>query len=306
MAVVAEGARTRIYLSPTPEMEDIARQAAASWKPDVEFCQQALGFRVGNYGMTKWSDLFTSRQLVALTTYTDLVSEARDKIRQEGLAYGMPDDRRGFDSGGTGATAYADAVSVYLAFAVDRSADFWCNLCIWANQPKNELVGHMFSRQAISMAWDFGENNPFSDSGGNFTKNLDYVVHGIKLLPSQGSASVFQYDAARIGRPESSDFRTVSTDPPYYDNIGYADLSDFFYVWLRKSLRPSSSICSPRSLFRKPKNWLRHRLVTVDEKRRRSSFCKGCQRPCTGLRVVSHPAGPATIYLRFQAIGDGG
>lgn len=300
MAVVAEGNRSRIYLSPTPEIEDIARQAVPSWKPDVEFCQQALGFRVGNYGMTKWSDLFTSRQLVALTTFTDLVSEARDKIRQDGLAYGMPDDGRGFDSGGTGATAYADAVSVYLAFAVDRSADFWCNLCIWANQPKNELVGHMFSRQAISMAWDFGENNPFSDSGGNFTKNLDYVVHGIQLLPSQGSASVFQYDAARIGRPESSDFRTVSTDPPYYDNIGYADLSDFFYVWLRKGLRPVFPRLLATMTVPKAEELVATPARHGGREKAEEFFLQGMTEAMHGLAGVSHPAGPATIFYAFK------
>ena len=125
------------------------------------------------------------------------------------------------------------------------------------------------------MAWDFGENNPFSDSGGNFSKNLDYVVRGIQFLPSQGSGSVFQLDAAQIGHKQSGfEYRTISTDPPYYDNIGYADLSDFFYVWLRKALRP----VFPRLLttITVPKNeeLVATPVVTVDGKRPSSFFLR--------------------------------
>jgi putative DNA methylase len=301
MAIVAEGTRSRIYLSPTIEMEEVAEQAVPSWKPDVEFFQQALGFRVGNYGMTKWSDLFTSRQLVALTTFSDLVTEVREKVRHDAVVAGMPDDGQSLDSGGTGATAYAEATCVYLAFAVDRSADFWCNLCIWANQPKNELVGHMFSRQAISMAWDFGENNPFSDSGGNFTKNLDYVVRGIQFLPSRGSSSVFQGDAAKTSDLQPSlELRSICTDPPYYDNIGYADLSDFFYVWLRQSLRAvfprllaTISVPKAEELVATP---ARHGGLENAER----FFLLRMTETMRGLASLSHPDGPVTIFYAFK------
>jgi len=302
--VVAEGNRCRIYLSPTQAMEDIARKATPSWKPDVKFFQQALGFRVGNYGMTTWSDLFTARQLLALTTFSDLVIEARAKTLKDALAAGMSDDGQGLETGGTGATAYAEAVSVYLAFAVDRSADFWCNLCIWANQPKNELVGHMFSRQAISMAWDFGENNPFSDSGGNFTKNLDYVVRGIEFLPSQGTSSVFQADAAQVGivkpQPGLPRLRSLCTDPPYYDNIGYADLSEFFYVWLRPALRDVfprllATIATPKAeeLVATP---ARHGGRENAEK----FFLENMTETMRSLAALSHPDGPVTIFYAFK------
>lgn len=301
MAVVAEGARSRIYLSPTPEIEAVARGAIPSYKPDVEFFQQALGFRVGNYGMTKWSDLFTSRQLVALATFSDLVSDARELIRRDAIAAGIPDDEKPLDAGGTGATAYAEATSVYLAFAVDRSADFWCNLCIWANQPKNELVGHMFSRQAISMAWDFGENNPFSDSGGNFSKNLEYVVRGIQSLPSRGSSSVFQADAAQVGRSQpDAEIRIISADPPYYDNIGYADLSDFFYVWIRRSLRSvfprllaTISVPKAEELVATP---ARH----GGREKAEQFFLQGMTEAMRGLASLSHSAVPITIYYAFK------
>src|SRR5439155_4679250 len=116
MAIVAEGARGRIYLSPTPEHEAAAGKAKPEWKPDVEFFQQALGFRIGNYGMTKWSDLFTDRQLVALTTFSGMVQEARERVKRDALAANQPDDGKPLATGGTGATAYADALAVYLAF----------------------------------------------------------------------------------------------------------------------------------------------------------------------------------------------
>ena len=140
--------RGRIYLSPTQESEDVARSGRLPcWKPEIEFFQQALGFRVGNYGMSKWCDLFTPRQLVALTTLSDLGVETRARILQDALAAGMPDDAKGLEAGGTSATAYAEAVSVYLAFAVDRCADFSNSVTRWVpgNQKVMNLFGQMFS-----------------------------------------------------------------------------------------------------------------------------------------------------------------
>jgi len=236
MAIVAEGERGRLYLEPISEQEAIAKEARPNWKPDVEFFQKALGFRVGNYGMTRWSDLFTERQNLALSTFSDLVQEARVRVKADSIAEEHLDDVMPLSNGGSGTAAYADAVATYLAFAISRSADFWSSLCTWANQPKNELVAHVFVRQALSMIWDFAEANPFSQSGGNFIKNLSYVGKGIELLGSGLPGVSAQVDAAllNIDRP-----RVVSTDPPYYDNIGYADLSDFFYVWLRRALKPT-------------------------------------------------------------------
>ena len=151
--------------------------------------------------------------------------------------------------------AYAEAVGLYLAFGISRSADFWSNLCIWANQPKNELVTHLFGRQAIPMAWDYAEASPFSNSGGNFEKNLSFVAKCIDNLTGTVSGFAEQIDARAN---HVSDDKLVSTDPPYYDNIGYADLSDFFYVWLRRSMRSTyPELSSPRSPYQRPKNWSR-------------------------------------------------
>jgi putative DNA methylase len=299
MAVVAEGVRGRVYLAPTSEMEALAAKAEPSWKPDVAFLQQALGFRVGNYGMTKWSDLFTKRQLLALTTFSDLISEVREKIRNDALAGGMLDDNISLESGGTETTAYAEAVCVYLAFAIDKSCVYWNTLCPWLNQPKNEIVGNAFSRQAVPMVWDFAEANPFSDSGGNIEKQVSYVCKVLEdaLCPNQHPGNVQQANASE---QTITNGKIVSTDPPYYDNIGYADLSDFFYVWLRRALRTTmpklfAIMATPKieELVATP---ARHGGLVEAEK----FFLDGMTTAIQRIAEQSHPSAPITIYYSFK------
>lgn len=234
MAIVAEGIRGRIYLAPTEDAEAVARSAQPTWKPSGAVPARLTGGTCVPYGLKEWGDLFTSRQLVALTTFSDLVGEARERIRQDGLAAGLPDDSRGLEVGGTGSRAYADAVSVYLAFALSRAVDRGSTLCSWDNSPKMEALRNTFGRQALPMVWDFAEGNPFSDSSGNWTNNVEWGAKVIDKLPALAGGSSQQADAQN---QEVSREKVISTDPPYYDNIGYADLSDFFYVWLRKTLR---------------------------------------------------------------------
>lgn len=210
MAVVAEGQRGRVYLAPNREHENAAASASPTWKPDVEFFRQALGFRVGNYGMSRWSDLFTPRQLVALNTFADLVQEAIALCGTDALAAGMGKDASELGNGGDGAVAYAQAVGLYLGLGVGRSADFWCSIATWSNAPKNELVSHAFTKQAIPMTWDFGECNPLSESGGNFTQNLSFIAKCIERLPSEGLGCVVQADAQTQSH---SGGKVVSTDP---------------------------------------------------------------------------------------------
>ena len=142
----------------------------------------------------------------------------------------MSEDRKSLEDGGTGAPAYAESVALYLGFALDKSAVYWNSLCPWLNQPKNEIIGNSLGRQAMPMAWDYAEANPLSDSGGNIEKQIDYIIKAIMLGPiAFGFGTAKQADAST--QSVSTD-KLVSTDPPYYDNIPYADLSDFFYVWL--------------------------------------------------------------------------
>lgn len=231
MAIVAEGQRGRVYLSPTQEHEEIVDSAQPEWKPETDLPEQALGFRVQNYGMTKHADLFTSRQLVALTNFSDLVSEARERVLESAVATGIPDGLP-LNEGGTGATAYADAVATYLAIAVDRLADRNSTICSW--DVGRDSTRNTFARQAIPMTWDFAEANPLSDSTGNFVGAVSWITKVIEISPCTTKGVVKQIDATISDAYAKS--IVVSTDPPYYDNIGYADLSDFFYVWLRRSL----------------------------------------------------------------------
>jgi putative DNA methylase len=232
MAIVAEGQGGRVYLSPDEEQVRIANSAQPEWKPDSNLPEQALGFRVQGYGMTKHADLFTPRQLVALTTFSDLVGEAREKIKADAVAAGIPDDNLPLNDGGIGATAYADAVATYLAFAVDRCADYWSSLNRW--QSANQQLTNTFSRQALSMIWDYAEPNPFSGKGGSFDNLFDWTIQSLPLLRTEVSGIVQQMNASVGDKHEIKPI--ISFDPPYYDAIPYADLSDFFYVWLRRSI----------------------------------------------------------------------
>jgi putative DNA methylase len=233
MAIVAEGDRGRIYLAPNEEHEKIAKEASPKWRPDSELPEHALGFRVQVYGMTKHADLFTDRQLVALTTFSDLIAEAREKAIEDTIAAGFGDDGKGLENGGLGATAYGDAVATYLAFAVDRGADYYSTIATWVNS--GEFLRNTFARQAIPMVWDYAECNPFSSSSGNFSGAIDWINNVIKSTPTEVNGFAFQTEVNSISK--NGNRLIFVTDPPYYDNIGYADLSDYFYIWLRKSLR---------------------------------------------------------------------
>ena len=297
MAIVAEGDRSRVYLPPTSEQEAAARKAAPEWKPDVEFFQQALGFRVGNYGMTKWSDLFTPRQLVALSTFSDLVEEASERVRHDATATGLPADGRQLRDGGTGAAAYAEAVGVYLAFAVSKTSNRASTICTF--KMSVECPGDTFGRQAVPMSWDYAEANTPSGPSGSFGSMVENVVAG--LLSNGANRDSFgtaiQADAAF--QTVSSE-KIVSTDPPYYDNIGYADLSDFFYVWLRRSLKPVfpdlfATLAVPKTeeLVATP-----YRHGSKDEAE--TFFLDGMASAIRRLSEQAHPVFPITIYYAFK------
>ncbi|MGM0931147.1 MAG: DUF1156 domain-containing protein [Actinomycetota bacterium] len=233
MAVVAEGNRSRIYVAPSPTHVEAAKLARPEDIPDASIPPQAPSFRVQAYGMNHWVDLFTNRQLVGITTISDLVTEVREQIVKDALSSGMPLGRR-LEEGGTDAEAYADAVVTYLGMALSRTLNKSTSICSWDSSPKMEAVRGLFARQAIPMAWDFAEANVLGSSSGNFVEDTEWVTRSLERLSMTGQAGVAtQADAS--SRPYSG--ALISTDPPYYDNIGYSDLSDFFYVWLRRSLR---------------------------------------------------------------------
>lgn len=295
MAIVAEGIRGRIYLPPSKEMETVAKSSNPENVPETQLPEKALGFRVQEYGMLKHRDLFTPRQLVALTTFSDLVQEAREKVIADAKAAGMVDDGKGLDAGGTGATAYGDAVAVYLTFCVDRCADFNNSLTGW--RQGNEKIMYLFARQAIPMVWDYGEANIMESVVGGFVTNLEYQVKCILKIGICAKGNSLLLDAAT---QDASIGKIISTDPPYYDNIGYADLSDFFYVWMRRSLRNVyldlfSTLTVPKA----------EELVATPyrhggKEKAETFFMDGMTRAIRNLAEQAHPAFPVTIYYAFK------
>ena len=295
MAVVAEGDRSRVYLIPSKEQEYIAFAAIPEQVPETSLPERALGFRVQEYGMTKWRDLFTDRQLVALTTFSDLVAEARDRVQRDAVAAGMRDDATPLRDAGTGTMAYAEAVGVYSVFAVARLADYYTSLGRW--QSANQQLSDMFGRPAIPMVWDYPEANPFSGKGGSFDNLFAWTIQSIANIGSWGVGKAFQFDA------QSQDpvaLSVVATDPPYYDNVGYADLSDFFYVWLRRS--QMSTFPDLFATLTVPKD---EELVATpyrhgSKKKAEMFFLDGMTQALRRLAEQSHPAFPVTVYYAFK------
>lgn len=296
MAIVAEGNRERIYLNPTEEMVEVAEQVSPEWVPEAELPTNPRDFKTPNYGMTRFGDLFTPRQLTALTTFSDLVAEAREQAKADAIAAGLPEGEPLRD-GGSGALAYAEAVGIYLAFAVSKAADYWSNICTWRSDAKNLGIGHVFSRQAIPMAWDYAEGNPISDSSGNIVGSLSYMAKAIELLPTESLGYELQVDAASSLIPEGA---VISTDPPYYDNIGYADLSDFFYVWLRRSLRSTYPDLFGSMLVPKAEELVATPYRHGTKENAEKFFLDGMTQAMHNMATQGNPNYPAAIYYAFK------
>ena len=304
MAIVAEGDRGRVYLSPTPEHESVARQAKPEWIPDQPMNRETTNLVSGRgYGFFTWADLFTDRQLVALTTFSDLVGEAGERVQRDAVAAGMSGDSVPLRDGGVGATAYAEAVGVYLAFAVNRMANTLCTIALWS--PTRSQTVTAFARQAIPMTWDFPDVNPFAGAAGDYGVSVDGVVKGLSgSTEPQGFTT--QDDATT--QSVSID-KLVSTDPPYYDNIGYADLSDFFYIWLRRSLRSTFPDLFTTLSVPKAEELVATPYRHGSKERAEAFFLHGMTQAMGRLAEQSHPTFPATIYYAFrqsESRGDAG
>ena len=216
-AVVAAGNRKRLFLSATDEHIQAAQDATPDWRPQQAASDSGNVLRPRRYGVTHWHQLFSERQLTTLTTFSDLLSVVRHIMTEDGAG-----------------TEYANAVVTYLAMAIDRSADNGCSYARWHNS--GDFVAGVFSRQRIAMVWDFAEGNPFSESTQNWMAQVTWIAKVIERLPLNVNNGVaHQANAATTIHADGGP--VIVTDPPYYDNIDYADLSDFFYVWLRPLLR---------------------------------------------------------------------
>jgi len=294
MAVVCEGDRGRVYLDPLPEHEDIAKSAEPTWRPDVALPNNTRDFKTPLYGLDNFADLFTPRQLTALTTFSDLVGEAIEQAATDARAAGLPGDDTPLADGGTGARAYGEAVGVYLGLVVSRITNSINALAVWSNSRDQSV--NLFSRQAIPMSWDFPEVNPLAGAAGDYAKTTEAISHNLINACDVGG-TVLQADA---GKQSITLGRVVSTDPPYYDNIGYADLSDFFYVWLRRTLRTvypellaTMTVPKMEELVATP---YRHGGKTEAEQ----FFLTGMTGAMHRIATQAHAAFPVTIYYAFK------
>lgn len=295
MAIVAEGERERVYLTSTPEHEAISDQSVRKWRPKVPLAEGGLGISAPNYGLITFGDLFTSRQLVALSAFSDLVTEVAERVKHDAINAGLANDGEHLCREGTGAIAYAEAVSLYLAFVVDKCSDYWSSICTW-NAPRDNIRS-TFGRHAIPMAWDYAEANPFSDSSGNWTAMLEWTRKAVQSFHTVTRGFALSKDAQV---QTISKGKLVSTDPPYYDNIGYADLSDFFYIWLRRSVRPVFPDLFTTVVVPKSEELVATPCRHGNKENAAKFFLDGMTRTMRRLAEQSHPALPVTIYYAFK------
>ena len=295
MAIVAEGERGRVYLAPTPEHEAAALKAKPEWRPEVTISGSTQYLGVKPYGMDRFDQIFTDRQIVALTTFSDLVQETRERVKSDALAAGLSNDGKPLRDGGSAALAYAQAVAISLAFIVDKAANMWSSLCFWMND--RGAMRETYARQVIPMVWDFAEANPFSASGGNVNLFLDKIAMAIAATPASSPALAQAADAAV--QTISAD-KMVSTDPPYYDNVPYADISDFFYIWLRRSLQSVFPDLFATLAVPKKEELVAFAYRHSDKDAAKDFFLRGMTRAMHSLAELAHPAFPVTIYYAFR------
>ena len=296
MAIVAEGYHGRIYCSPSEEHIWASQIDAPDNCPSGSMSDDKRAITPPTYGMSEFQDIFTHRQLTILTTLSTLVAEAQAKAETDAVAAGIVNDHIALSEGGSGARAYGEAVGVYLALIVDRLADRGSSICSWDSGYVK--IRNTFGRQAIPMTWDYAEGNPFSNSTGSISSMIEWVVKCLIEFPAHGASEVSQFDAQ-----SDCGLRNimVSSDPPYYDNIGYADLSDFFYVWMRQSLKDTYP-----KLFRTMLVPKVEELVAVtyrhenSKEKARVFFEDGMFRTCQQIYQYAREDIPVTIYYAYK------
>jgi len=295
MAIAAEEKGGRVYLSPTPEQIQVANVEKPSDYPSGMLSGKCR-VNISLYGFEETSDLFTNRQLTGLCTFSSMIEEMQERVKKDAIKCGLPDDGITLADGGRGALAYSQAIVVYLTFVIDKMTDYHSSICSWHSS--GEKMRNTFGRQALPMVWDFAEGNPFSNSSGCFDNMLDWVVKCVKCFPKGNFGEASQFDAQ-----SDCGLRNImiSTDPPYYDNICYADLSDFFYVWMRRILKniyPSlfSTVLVPKEeeLIASP---YRHK---GNSKNAKSFFEEGMYKACCQLYKYACDDIPVTIYYAYK------
>ena len=296
MAVVVDREKGKAFVAASevesPDFSDIVNDF-----PDSQILHWAGCTNVVVYGMKTFMSLFNQRQKLALATFCDLVNEVRGKIETDAVNKGYKADGTPLEQNGGGAKAYAEAITVYLTCAVGRAADYWNSLTSW--EPEGGFVAHAFTKHALPMIWDYGEVNPLNEGGGSWESALDWVSRVVDRLPPTGKATAQQLDAAKAS-PQSVRPLVVSTDPPYYDNVPYSNLSDFFYIWMRRCLRSvypqifitlqtpkEDELVASHSLYLRIDDAMKH-------------FTSGMTAALRRIYANAHEAIPVTIYYAFK------
>ena len=305
IAIVAESGRTRLYLSPDPEQTKSAQSAAeyvSAHRDEMDVplqeCRGTFGSNAQGrrYCFNTFADYFTDRQLIALTTFSDIVADIRNEALRDGRMAGLSDDTRSLDGGGNGVAAYADAVATYLAFAVSKSSTRSCSLAIWETG-MGRLAGAM-GRQGVPMQWSFAETNPLAGAGGDIAGTAVSVAENLQNLGIGGIGSVRNLAAQK--NSFASEPVLISSDPPYYDNVGYSDLSDFFYVWLRRSLSEIWPDLFRRLLTPKDDELIAESYRHGGRSEAEAFFMKGMAEALTAMRKASTENAPLAIYYAFK------
>ena len=297
MTVVAQGERGRVYCAPEHGHHQASLCEEPEWKPALPLPPMARSISVQLYGFDEWWKLFTTRQLVALTTFSDLLGEVADCVVADALAAGMAGDGVRLRDDGRGAHAYADAVVTYLALGISRLTDMCNAFCRW--ESSRTQVRNLFSRQGIAMMWDFAENNVFNDAGGDFRTSLGSIIRALERLPATGIGRVAQRDAR--ARVRESSGAVISTDPPYYDNVTYSESSDFFYVWLRRNLsevwpEECGTLLTPKS-----QELVANRYQHGSKKAAEHHFRSGMAEFMAQVAEKQPDDIPATVYYAYKA-----
>lgn len=294
IAILVEGEKQRVFVPPSPDQENIAFSEVPKWKPDIKLPNHSQYVGVLGYGFKTFGDLFTNRQLVALNTFSDLVEETRVKVFKDAEKADYGDDNHALYQNGAGAKAYSEAIILYLSFAIDRIADYGSTIATWA---PGGFIRSTFSRQAIQMTWDFAECNFFSNATGNFLGAVDWVTKALSSLPANGLGRIDQIDAQSVSFPINT---VISTDPPYYDNIPYADISDFFYGWMKKSFGNYNSEILATLTVPKMEELVADRMRHGSADNAEAFFLQGMRHAITQMVKGSQNDVPATIYYAFK------
>lgn len=305
MACIADGGRKvgRVYLPTTPEQERIALSANPSWRPDLEMPDYSQAMPTVKHGVKTWGDMFTDRQILTLDALAGGIRDLHDEVLRDAIAIGMTNDGKGIDAGGTGAKAYAEGIMTFMTLVLGKQINRTCAFNFW--DTTREGIQQPFAQQGIQKSWDFIESNLFCDSSGSWIKATDYPVKVIKELYGNirpGRVRQQQVaEARKLGK-----LVMVITDPPYYDNMGYADLSDFFYIWERRALKDVfpltfGTLQTPKleELAAMPQ-----RFEGVDRKAKKKAaeafFIKGFQEAFLELAAIQRPDYPLVLFYAYK------